>query len=322
MDRARLEPPLFTEDPVALADAAAGEELSRIKLAEEILELRHERHKRASVLSVSFQSLVGVVAVAGFVVNAYQIYETGKQQATQERADQARWEQEFQRAKRSDKYRAFFETSALATDPTNPAKRLVGYSLLQEFVADKDYNSKATLMLETALAEELRHDNQPGLSEEHRAAVIAILSALSGTSDCEDLARAARTVDFIGERQARTGDLDEAREVFAIYVRRLLGRAAVVCRSYADFDGVRRPLRQTLAKLPELAGLATPPDAALANRALASILKERCAHEDRVSGVSDCPDLLASYERQICAHVPPADQSEEAPACALLARSP
>jgi hypothetical protein len=35
-----------------------------------------------------------------------------------------------------DKYRAFFETTVLATDTANYDKRLVGYALLQEFVTD------------------------------------------------------------------------------------------------------------------------------------------------------------------------------------------
>ena len=84
-------------------------------------------------------------------------------QAQQQSAvDQDRWSREFVRAQRADKYRAFFETSVLATDPANADKRLVGYALLQEFVDDEDYNSKATLMLEESLMQELRSKSVAG----------------------------------------------------------------------------------------------------------------------------------------------------------------
>ena len=51
--------------------------------------------------------------------------------------------------------------------------------VLQEFVQDRDYTQKAMLMLEESLSQELRSNTSPGLDAEHRAAVVAILTALS-----------------------------------------------------------------------------------------------------------------------------------------------
>ncbi len=83
-----------------------------------------------------------------------------------------------------------------------------------------------------ATAEEIQH--RPGLDAEHRAAVGAILTALSQTSDCRALERAARSVDRIAKRHAKFRDAEETGEMLQVYLRRLLSRAADVCTSFKD----------------------------------------------------------------------------------------
>jgi hypothetical protein len=220
--------------------------------------------------------------------------------------DQERWSKEFERARQADKYRAFFETTVLATDTANSDKRLVGYALLQEFVSDTDYTSKAMLMLEESLAQELRRNTGQGIDEAHRNAVVAIVTALSETKDCGALARAARSIDRVAQRLNRYGDIEEAGEVFSVYVRRLVGEAARVCTTMADYRAVRRPLRDTLVKAPKIGGLTFPTTPEAANTRLAEILRDRCLGDMAVSGASDCPEIFAGYAR-LC------DQPEVAP---------
>jgi len=250
---------LAAKDPYALAAAANKEQLDSLRSAEELIEADRKRLQSSSRFTVAAQILVGWVAILGFCVNAYQSW-TNKQQAErQSQVDQDRWSKEFQRAREADKYRAFFETTVLATDTANADKRLVGYALLQEFVSDSDYSSKAMLMLEESLAQELRRNTGQGIDEAHRNSVVAIVTALSETRDCGALARAARSIDKVAQRLNRYGDVEEAGEVFDVYVRRLVGRAAEVCTTMADFRTVRRPLRDTLVKAPKIGGLTTPP---------------------------------------------------------------
>ena len=284
-------------DPYALAASASKEELDRLRSAEDLIEADRKRLQSRNTFAVAAQILVGWVAILGFVVNAYQSY-TNKQQAErQAQVDQDRWSKEFQRAREADKYRAFFETTVLATDTSNADKRLVGYALLQEFVSDNDYSSKAMLMLEESLAQELRRNTGQGIDEAHRNAVVAIVTALSETKDCGALARAARSVDKVAQRLNRYGDIEEASEVFDVYVRRLVGRAAVVCTTMADFRTVRRPLRDTLVKAPKIGALTFPTTPEAANTRMAEILRDRCLTDVAVSGATDCPDIFAGYAR-------------------------
>ncbi len=315
--RSPVETAVAREDGHELAREASLEEIQRLKAAEELFELRYNRKKRSSRISIASQVLVGYVALAGFFVNAYQSYANKQQQQRQQQVDQERWSREFARAQQADKYRAFFETSVLATDPTNRDKRLVGYALLQEFVQDKDYNQKATLMLEESLSEELRANTKEGLDEEHRAAVVAIVSALSQTSDTHALEHAARSVDRIARRHAQTGDIEETSEVLKVYIRRLMGRAADICTQFKDFRAIRRPIRDTLLRNPELLGLkahATAPDA---NVRIAETLRDRCREEMAVSGATDCPDILRGYA-ELCAKADAKELKEDQAACALM----
>jgi hypothetical protein len=283
-----------SEDPLELARTATLEELQRMKAAEEVVHLRAERRKSGSRFALASQVIVGYVALAGFFVNAYQSYANKQQQQQQSRTDQERWNKEFARASQVDKYRAFFETSMLATDSTNADKRLVGYALLQEFVRDPAYDQKAMVMLEESLSQELRGSPSDQLDEAHRAAVLAILTSLGGTDDCRALQRAARSVDRVARRHARTKDQGETREVIEVYVRRLVGRAGLVCGTLKDFNAVRRPIRDTMLKNPDLLGLNDPSEGD-ANLLIAEILRQGCQEELAYSGATTCPEVLRGY---------------------------
>jgi hypothetical protein len=282
------------DDPAELAQSTSLDELQRLKLAEELAQLRAVRKKSPSRLVIASQVLVGYIALAGFFVNAYQSYSNKQRQDEQARIDQGKWNQEFARASQADKYRAFFETAMLATDPTNADKRLVGYALLQEFVQDPTYEGKAMVMLEESLSQELRGGPAVKLDDAHRATVVAIVTALAETGDCRALQRAARSVDRVARRYARTKDESETRDVIDMYVRRLVGRAAQVCTTLKDFQAVRRPIRDTMLKSPDLLGL-NAPSVEDANLLAAAILCQQCQEELAYSGSSDCPEVLRGY---------------------------
>src|SRR5215468_6577396 len=303
------------KDPYALASAADKEQMDRLRSAEELIEADRRRMQSTNRFAVAAQILVGWVAILGFLVNAYQSW-TNKQQAERQSvADQDRWSKEFKRSREADKYKAFVDTTVLATDTENADKRLVGYALLQEFVSDADYSSKAMLMLEESLAQELRRNTGQGIDEAHRNAVVAIVTALSETRDCAALARAARSIDKVAQRLNRYGDIEEASEVFGVYIRRLVGRAAEVCNTMADFRTVRRPLRDTLVKAPKIGGLTFPTTQEAANTRMAEILRDRCLTDVAVSGATDCPDIFAGYAK-LCdqPEVPPKEVTSAAQA--------
>lgn len=310
--------PSAGDDPAELARTASLDELQRLKLAEELARLRAERTKPPSRLSIASQVLVGYIALAGFFVNAYQSYSNKQRQDEQMRIDQEKWDKEFARASQADRYRAFFETAMLATDPTNADKRLVGYALLQEFVQEPSYDRKAMVMLEESLAQELRGGPKDRLDDARRAAVVAIVTSLAGTDDCRALQRAARSIDRVALRYARTRDEGETREVIDVYVRRLVGRAAEVCLSVRDFQAVRQPIRDTMLKSPDLLGL-NRPTREEANILVAGILRQRCQDELASLGATDCPEVLRGYAA-LCAKggTPP---PEERSACEEVAEA-
>lgn len=281
-------------DPAEMARTATLDELQRMKAAEELHRLRSERTARRSRLSIAGQVLVGYVALAGLVVNGYQSWSNKQQQEHRDRTELEKWNKEFARASQADKYRAFFETSMLATDTTNADKRLVGYALLQEFVRDPIYDEKAMIMLEESLSQELRGAPKDQLDDARRASVRAILTSLAGTDDCRALQRAARSVDRVARYHARTRDDGETREVVDVYVRRLVGRAALVCTTLKDFRTVRQPIRDTMLANPELLGLNSPTETE-ANLLMAAILRQKCEEEMAYSGASDCPAILRGY---------------------------
>jgi hypothetical protein len=312
------------DDPAALARSASLDELQRMKAAEEVARLRTDRLQGRSRLAVAGQVLVGWVAMAGLVVNAYQSWSNKQQQEHRDRVEQEKWNKEFARASQADKYRAFFETSMLATDASNVDKRLVGYALLQEFVQDPVYDAKAIIMLEESLSQELRGGPRDKLDDARRAAVRAILTSLAGTDDCRALQRAARSVDRVARYHERTRDEGETREVIDVYVRRLVGRAALVCGSLKDFRAVRQPIRDTMLKNPELLGLNDPTEGE-ANLLIAAILRQRCEDELAYSGATDCAEILRAYAG-LCARGG-SEPAEERRACdvateAARARAP
>jgi hypothetical protein len=305
-------------DPKALLAHASTEELARLKTAEEVLQLARDRRRNTSRWTVLSSSLVGIVAVGGMLINGYQSQINRDQQQDQSRSDQERWAKEFERAQRADKYRAFFETSVLATDPSNPDKRLVGYALLQEFVDDQDYNSKATLMLEESLMQELRTKAATGLDESHRSAVVAIVTALAQSKDCHDLERASRSIDKVAVHHAVAQDAQETSEIFKIYVRKLLGRASQVCKTMKDFTSVRRPLVEAFQLTPELGwALKKLPDP-IANARVVQLLIDTCTEEITVSSMTDCKLIFERYNA-FCSEPGVAANPDEAPACEAIA---
>src|SRR5262249_55515324 len=79
--------------------------------------------------------------------------------------------------------------------------------------------------------------------------------------------------------------------------RRLVGRAAEVCTTMADFRTVRRPLRDTLVKAPKIGGLSFPSTQEAANTRMAEILRDRCLTDVAVGGGPPCPAALAGYAK-------------------------
>jgi hypothetical protein len=309
----QIQAAIAANDAVALAKLASVDELNRLKAAEEVVELARTRTRSSFTLATVSQLIVGVVALGGMLMSIYQVSTNRAQQAAQSASDQERWNKEFQRAQRADKYRAFFETSVLATDPANADKRLVGYALLQEFVEDDEYNSKATLMLEESLMQELRSDTKAGLDEAHRNAVVAIVSALAQSSDCKALERASRSISRITQRHLSGGDVEETQEVFAIYVRRLVGRATLRCKTMKEFDLVRRPLSDALVKIPEIGGLKGKLTEAEANARIARLLVERCSNEVEIGGGGECLAITEHYG-SLCTGAP----KTETTACQVM----
>ena len=308
---------LESQDPFALASAGSKEELDRLGSALGLIESDQKRKQTHNRFSVASQVLVGWVAIAGFGVNAYQSFANKQNQERQAKVDQDRWDKEFQRAREADKYRSFFESSMLATDQTNADKRMVGYALLQEFVRDDAYNAKATLMLEESLVEELRSNTDKGIDEPHRNAVVAIVTALADSSDCHALTRAAKSFDKVAKRHAQFGDVEETGEIFKVYIRRLVGQAVEVCNKRPDdFKNIRRPIRDTLVKQPDIAGLKAPVTVTAANTRLAELLRDRCLDDIAVSGASDCPDIFKNYV-ELCKATDMLNK-EEAGACAVI----
>jgi hypothetical protein len=312
--RAALE----SQDPFALASSASAEELSRLQSALNLIDADQKRKQTHNRFTVASQVLVGWVAIAGFGVNAYQSFANKQNQERQAKVDQDRWDKEFQRAREADKYRSFFESSMLATDQSNADKRMVGYALLQEFVRDEAYNAKATLMLEESLVEELRSNTDQGIDEPHRNAVVAIVTALADSSDCHALIRAAKSFDKVAKRHAKFGDVEETSEIFKVYIRRLVGQAAEVCNKRPDdFKNIRRPIRDTLVKQPDIAGMKAPVTVTAANTRLAELLRDRCLEDIAISGASECPDIFKNYA-EMCKAKDMANNREEAGACGVI----
>ena len=101
-------------------------------------------------------------------------------------------------------------------------------------------------------------------------------------------------MDRVARYHARTRDDGETREVVDVYVRRLVGRAALVCGTLKDFRAVRQPIRDTMLRNPELLGLNSPTEAE-ANLLVAGILQQKCEEEMAYSGASECPAILRAY---------------------------
>jgi hypothetical protein len=121
-------------------------------------------------------------------------------------------------------------------------------------------------------------------------------------------------VDRVARRHARVKDQGETREVIEVYVRRLVGRAGLVCGSLEDFGAVRRPIRDTMLKSPDLLGLNDPSEGD-ANLLIAELLRQGCQEELAYSGATNCPELLRGYAA-LCAKGGAAP--DELPACEVV----
>jgi hypothetical protein len=318
------------EDPLALARRASEDQLRHLKSAEELLSHVHERKRRHSRAAGIAQMLVGYVALAGFFANAFQNWANQKQAEERAKTESERWTKEFKRAQDADRYRAFFETSSLVTDSGNPDRRMVGYALLKEFVNDKDYSSKAIFMLEESLALELRNDGTTrGIDDQHRHAIIAILDALSHTSDCSVLAQSTRTIDKLIQRRRplRVGagmatpdvDGDDSAEVFELFVQRLVGRAAQICSSERDFREVRRPIKEVLQRVPALGRKTGKLTNAEANRCIAEILHQSCTDETQTTAInSECAEVEKGYIRLCAEFAQSKERGDETSACQVM----
>jgi hypothetical protein len=115
-------------------------------------------------------------------------------------------------------------------------------------------------------------------------------------------------------RHARVRDEVETREVIEVYVRRLVGRAAQVCTSLKEFRAVRRPIRDTMLKNPELLGL-NEPTGREANLLVAEILRQRCQDEQSISGATDCPEVLRGYAALCAKGLDGPEAQDDGPAC-------
>jgi hypothetical protein len=316
-----LDEALRRGDLLTLSHLKSQAELAHLVAAEELLQKSYDRSRRRSRIAIASQVLVGYVAIAGFFANAYQNWNNKLQAQHQAELEQSRWAMEFKRAQDADKYRAFFETSALAADATNADKRLVGYALLKEFVADRDYNSKASLMLEESLDQELRDGaaSGNGLDAAHQTAVTAILSSLAETTECRALGRSARTIERVARRhKTRSAEPEQTTEVFRIYVRHLIGRAAVICGA-KEFRAVREPIREALIRQPDLAGLDEKRiTAARANARIAELLRDDCKEELEHSEATDCVEIWRHYATLCTDFQKDRDASSEHDACKVM----
>jgi hypothetical protein len=296
------------------------DQLEKLKLAEEILEARFQSKRRANRIATLSAAMVGYVALAGFFANAWQVYNSKKHLQEQSERDQQKWQQEFERARAADKYRAFFETSSLVTDQSNSDRRLIGYALLEEFVADRDYHAKARTILVESLSRELAQvgDTEADPLDTHHIAIRQIVSSLAATSDCDDLVTAARASDRL-LHHARSEDSGDSDQVFTLFIRRVVGRAALVCRSFADFAAVREPIRASLAKVPWLLGVPKTPPGPDLNAAVANRLVRACTDEMAETATSDCPAIELHYD-DLCRKVEQdgAAWGEEKEACEAI----
>jgi hypothetical protein len=151
----------------------------------------------------------------------------------------------------------------------------------------------------------------------HRNAVVAIVSALSQTNDCRALERASHTIDRVAAHHKDKQDVEETKEIFHLYVRKLFGRAAQTCKTADDLFEVRKPLAQTLGRLPELADATGKLKDADINLSLAKMLIDEC-HEELDMGRNDCMPIFDHYMVLCTQLTKPADKANETPACEAI----
>jgi len=151
--------------------------------------------------------------------------------------------------------------------------------------------------------------------------VVSIVTALSASEDCKAMEQAARSIDKVAARHAKAQDVEETSSIFHIYVRRLAGRAALVCKTMRDFSQVRRPLIETVLRLPEIIDVKGKLTWSQANEQIARMLIDDCREEVGVTGVTECPSIMQHYETlctQKSKDKTQKDHKDDDAACALV----
>ncbi len=85
-----IQKAIAEDDAASLAKHATAEELAKLKAAEELLALNRERSRRTGRIQLVTSMLVGIVAVAGMLVNSYQSFSARQTAQEQSRVDQDR----------------------------------------------------------------------------------------------------------------------------------------------------------------------------------------------------------------------------------------
>jgi hypothetical protein len=137
-----------------------------------------------------------------------------------------------------------------------------------------------------------------GISDAHRAAITQIVQTMSASPSCHELQHAAGSIGRVVSH-AKVADLDEIRELFSMYVRRLVGRAVLICKTESDFRGVRDPIRDSLEKVPDVEALPIHASDVDSGMGVAHLLVDTCIDEIEEFGSRDCVTIRTKYQ-ELC----------------------
>jgi hypothetical protein len=318
IDEQKIKEALSSRDPVKLAEAA-GSSISALKAAEDVIAARSAAEARPNFLTLASQALVGWLALFGVALNVVQMYSSRQQFEQQRTSEETRWRAEFDRSREADKHSAFFQVAALVTDG-QVDRRLIGYSLLGEFMGDKEYYDKAQLMLSERMVAETESKD---FGEAHRNALRVIVRTLSQTKDCEALIQGASTVHRL--KKARDAQLNgdngigtPVEELYADFVRYIWGRATLVCAGRPEeLRLVRNEIRSAL--IPFVKGATDVERRAAATKMMSQFLRDRCLDE-APGAISECPAIVQSLVAS-CAELEKKDPKQwviDKDACGVL----
>ena len=122
---------------------------------------------------------------------------------------------------------------------------------------------------------------------------------------------------------AKYADIDENRELLSLYARRLVGRAAVICKTPAEFLSVRHPIREALAKVPDVEHLGKNSTEIDQRKGVVRLLIDACTLEMQEYATRECVDIRTHYQ-SICRemHKDSALWKKEEEPCKLVALWP